>query len=201
MSLLQQLSEFKKSSLRKCSTQVTTVGGLQYVEFRDAKDCPDGETQVIGKTEYPYVLDLNPDLQVGKIRSNLFLGSADVCGDLQMLIHLGITHILNVSTECMAYYPENFVYSHVSMLDIPEENLLKKLEKCQVFYSEVKRVCGTLFVHCMAGLSRAPAVVIFLIMVDDKLTFEDAYTQVKQQRPTVKLNSGFEIQLKHWNIV
>ena len=51
-------------------------------------------------------------------------------------------------------------------------------------------------VHCNAGVSRAPSIVIGYLMLREGLPFEDAYGQVKVARPSVCPNPGFYQQLQ-----
>ena len=77
-----------------------------------------------------------------------------MAGDLELLKKSGITHVLNVASEKIEYFPKDFIYHHVSVLDVPEENLIAKLDECIAFIKGVKNT-GKLLVHCMAGISRS----------------------------------------------
>ena len=84
----------------------------------------------------------------------MILGSADVIGNSELLFSMGVTHILNVSTNKMENFPDKFVYHNVPMLDIPQENLLVKLKECFEFIDSSRSSNGKVLVHCMAGISR-----------------------------------------------
>lgn len=51
-------------------------------------------------------------------------------------------------------------------------------------------------VHCAAGMSRSPSLVIAYLMIENRWCYEEAYNYVKRRRPIVEPNIGFVKQLK-----
>lgn len=51
-------------------------------------------------------------------------------------------------------------------------------------------------VHCAAGMSRSPTLVIAYLMIENRWSFEEAINFVKKRRPIVEPNIGFVKQLK-----
>ncbi len=51
-------------------------------------------------------------------------------------------------------------------------------------------------VHCAAGMSRSPSLVIAYLMIENRWCYEEAYNYVKNKRPIVEPNIGFVKQLK-----
>jgi protein-tyrosine phosphatase len=51
-------------------------------------------------------------------------------------------------------------------------------------------------VHCAAGMSRSPTLVIAYLMIENKWKYEEAYSYVKNRRPLTEPNIGFVKQLK-----
>ena len=49
-------------------------------------------------------------------------------------------------------------------------------------------------VHCNAGVSRAPTVVIAFLMIHQKLNYKEAFELVKKHRQQIKLNEGFKLE-------
>lgn len=76
-----------------------------------------------------------------------------MASDFEVLMNAGITHILNVSSEKIESFPNDFTYHHIPILDLPEEHLIVKLDQCVCYIDSVKDE-GRLLVHCMAGISR-----------------------------------------------
>ncbi|KAA0718986.1 Dual specificity protein phosphatase 18 [Triplophysa tibetana] len=56
------------------------------------------------------------------------------------------------------------------------------------------RTGGTL-VHCAAGMSRSPALIMAYLMKHKGVTLRQAHNWVKDSRPYIRLNSGFWAQL------
>ncbi|MEQ2264787.1 dual specificity phosphatase 19, partial [Xenotaenia resolanae] len=59
---------------------------------------------------------------------------------------------------------------------------------------------GVVLVHCNAGVSRAPAVVIGYLMSCDGQSYEDALSLVKSARPASSPNPGFLEQLRNYKL-
>lgn len=59
---------------------------------------------------------------------------------------------------------------------------------------------GNVIVHCAGGVSRSATVVIGYLMArhDDALSFDQALSRVREVRPFVRPNPGFEAQLREW---
>jgi len=56
---------------------------------------------------------------------------------------------------------------------------------------------GTAYVHCQAGISRSPAIVMAYLIWKGS-SFEEAYQCVKQARPIARPNESFIRQLKQY---
>lgn len=90
-----------------------------------------------------------------QILSNLFLGNFS---DFKMLKELNIKYILNLS-ENDNCFPEDFIYLKIDIKDNINENIKKYFRKTSVFIYNGLLV-GNVFVHCIAGVSRSPAIVM-----------------------------------------
>lgn len=92
-------------------------------------------------------------------------------------------------------YPSDCHYKIVNIDDWHEENLAKHFEECFDFIDEGMK-SGGILVHCMAGISRGPAIVIGYLMQRKMMSLKDAYLLVKAKRPIIKPNDGFINQLR-----
>ena len=77
MSFTSEIRDFSKARLRTTTTNVTRMDGSKWVETRPS----DQHGYVVSRspgdtrgTEYGYVVDVAPDLQIGWILPNLLLG-------------------------------------------------------------------------------------------------------------------------------
>ena len=147
-----------------------------------------------------FVVDMKPDLNIAEILPGLLLGSQDVVYDAKVMKTHQITHVLSLGIK-PTVLDENVVYKFVDMLDVPEFSLRDGWEKCFCFIDTALRVGGKVYVHCNAGVSRSPAVVIAYLMKTRRLSYEQAFCQVKQKRNAINPNPGFVQQLKQYENV
>merc|ERR1712087_837021 len=57
---------------------------------------------------------------------------------------------------------------------------------------------GNLLIHCASGKSRSASICIGYLMWKQNISFEDAKYAVRQKRPIIFPNAGFEKQLKEF---
>ncbi|TRY79925.1 hypothetical protein TCAL_07067, partial [Tigriopus californicus] len=198
MSFLTKLQE-RRLALSHAKTRVRTANGTVWVEEYQ-KDTGETSRQVVDRV-VPFVVDLQPDLQVAEITPFLYLGSQDVAGDLPTLQSNRITHILNVGSGIPNSFPVDFHYFNEEILDVPEFDIQKALARTFNIIDQVRRLEGRLFVHCNAGISRAPSVVIAYIMQYQNMPFSQALVMVQQRRSAVKPNEGFTRQLQAFDCI
>jgi len=196
--LLQQIKQFKKGQLNKVQIRHTDEDGIRHIETIDEN----GQwhlQRIEGDCTLGYVVDTNPDLQVGNILPELYLSSVDVAAELTQIETLGITHVLNVASNKIEYFADKLIYKHVRIMDLPQTHLTKYFPECFQFINDAISSGGRVLVHCMAGVSRSAAVVIGYLMTAKQMTFDEAYEFVKEKRPVIRPNDGFMEQLKQFD--
>ncbi|KAL4447664.1 hypothetical protein ABPG75_004883 [Micractinium tetrahymenae] len=110
----------------------------------------------------------------------LFLGSYDHASRQEILKTLGVGYILNTVPSCQALYKNSFIYHTVSGSPPP-------FDECYAFLDKVQRKEGRVLVHCMSGLSRSAAVVIYYLMRRNSWRLSEAYRWVKDRRPVIAI--------------
>ncbi|XP_007949250.1 dual specificity protein phosphatase 19 [Orycteropus afer afer] len=196
-SLNQEIKAFSRNNLRKQCTRVTTLTGKKIIEtWKDAKIHVVEEVEPSSGGGCGYVQDLSLDLQVGVIKPWLLLGSQDAAHDLDTLKNYKVTHILNVACGVENAFLSDFTYKSISMLDLPETNLLSYFPECFEFIEQAKMKDGVVLVHCNAGVSRAAAIVIGFLINSEEISFTSAFSLVKNARPSICPNAGFMEQLR-----
>lgn len=123
-------------------------------------------------------------------------GSQDAAHDLELLRKHKVTHILNVAYGVENSFLSEFTYKTISILDVPETNILSYFPECFEFIEQAKLKDGVVLVHCNAGVSRAAAIVIGFLMSSEELAFTSALSLVKEARPSICPNPGFMEQLR-----
>jgi len=125
-------------------------------------------------------------------------GSQDVAADLKILQSYGVTHVLNLATGVENFYPEQFTYLHMDVLDLIDEPILKRFDNAFRFIDEGRKG-GCVFIHCNAGVSRAATFTIGYLMQTEKISLREAFTYVKSKREKIQPNAGFLEQLRRYN--
>jgi protein-tyrosine phosphatase len=116
------------------------------------------------------------------------------------LLKEGITHIINV-TKDIPFYHENSNRIKIEYLNIPVddflgENIQKHFDKTNEFIDKVKQQNGKVLVHCQAGISRSPTIVIaYMIKNEKNLTLDNALKYLKKIRSIVSPKPNFAYQL------
>lgn len=133
---------------------------------------------------------------ISKITENLYLGSVKDAQDKEMLLNLGITHIINVTNETLCHHAKDFEYLRIPVYDREEENIAEHFESSSLYISSLNNG-EKVFVHCMFGYSRSPSIVLAYLLKFHNKTLKESLNHVLQVRP-IKLNSGFVLQLKEY---
>lgn len=199
-SLNQEIKAFSRNNLRKQCTRVTTLTGKKMIETWKDATVHVVEAEPSGGGGCGYVQDLSLDLQVGVIKPWLLLGSQDAAHDLELLRKHKVTHILNVAYGVENAFLSEFTYKTISILDVPETNILSYFPECFEFIEQAKLKDGVVLVHCNAGVSRAAAIVIGFLMSSEEIEFTSAFSLVKDARPSICPNPGFIEQLRTFQV-
>ncbi len=105
----------------------------------------------------------------------------------------GVTHIL-----CMTRFENDsrdmdcrsFSYLVVGAHDTPNYPVAQHFDEIHDFISR-GRSAGAVYVHCMAGISRAATAVLVHLMRSERIPLLIAFRQLKAVRPCVHPNDGF----------
>ena len=137
--------------------------------------------------------DANP---IDHIIDNIYLGDFRTADNINILRQYNITHIINCAFNLPNRYPDQITYKRLNLRDEPDQPITQRLEEAYKFIKENKD--KNIFVHCVFGKSRSASVVIFYVMKEKKLNFQDAKNFVKNIRNIVEPNSGFESELNRY---
>ncbi|XP_022603913.1 dual specificity protein phosphatase 19-like [Seriola dumerili] len=199
-SLAQEIHGFSKNRLKKQCTRVTTVTGRKLLERRS--DGGEGAVEQVEELEEGsgcgFVEDKSLDLQVGVVRPFLLLASQDAAHDIDTLQRHKVSHVLNVAYGVNNLFPDQLAYKTLQILDLPDTDITSYLGECSSFIDQAREQGGVVLVHCNAGVSRSSSIAIGYLMLREALSFDDAYSQVKSVRPSIRPNPGFYQQLQNY---
>ena len=182
---LKSLINEKKMRLKTCKTVFTDTNGRKF-------EIQNGEKKEIEKG-LPFIVDTKPDLQVANIIPGLYLSSQDPALNFDILKEHSINHVLSIGIEIPVHY-EGIRYHFVELLDLPESDIFESVNTCIDIIHNFRK--ENILVHCNAGISRSPTIVISYLMTLEKMSFNEAFEKVKKARNRIKPNEGFLKQLK-----
>jgi len=130
-----------------------------------------------------------------EILNGLFIGSESNAKNLEELSSEHIRYIVNVTSHVPLYHSSQFHYYHIPADDTQKQNLLDYFDQAYTFISHAIENKEKVLVHCVAGISRSPAIVISFLMRYAHMNMNDAYELVKTKRSIVSPNLNFMGQL------
>lgn len=143
-----------------------------------------------------------PDSNWHKVLDRLFIGGHRIARDKQLLLKLGITHIVNCSLPKAEGGVHNvfeedtrFKYLRVSVVDSDEADLEPHFKPATRFINKARKAGDAVLVHCQQGVSRSSSIILAYMMVFENLDLKEAYKRLKIIRPVVKPKKNFLCQL------
>ncbi|KAM4729029.1 dual specificity protein phosphatase 18 [Anableps anableps] len=132
-------------------------------------------------------------MSLSQVTPTLFLSGADAPFNAALMSQKGITLIVNATlSHAFPAYP-GVECLRVPVCDLPCERLGLHFDRV------AERIhgnqAGGTLVHCAAGMSRSPALVMAYLMRFRGVTLCQAHRWVQESRPFIRLNAGFWEQL------
>jgi len=127
---------------------------------------------------------------------HLFISDQWAASNPELLKKNGIRYVLNVTPIML---PEHYgiKYKKVPLLDDPRQEIIQSLPECFEFLDEAYMNQCNVLVHCQAGISRSSSIIIAYLLHKTPMNYDEALSVVKNSRPIVNPNVGFEQQLRH----
>lgn len=85
---------------------------------------------------------------------------------------------------------------NVKIEDSVFQDLTDSFWQALKFVENANKTGGNVLVHCRRGISRSAALCVAYLMDDRDMSYDDAVSLLKRQRPSVNINQGFEDQLR-----
>ncbi|CAF1242520.1 unnamed protein product [Adineta ricciae] len=134
-----------------------------------------------------------------QIVPHIFVGNMLDSQNLDRLNQNRITHIINCTPDLPCKWEGKYKYLRVDVLDLPSQNIRKHFEDVFQFIDKALRdKSSNILVHCSAGISRSPTLVLAYMIKKDRMQLDDAFTAMRQLRPIVDPNISFILQLQDW---
>ncbi|KAI9279193.1 protein-tyrosine phosphatase-like protein [Sporodiniella umbellata] len=107
-----------------------------------------------------------------------------------------IKHILTLGHFDPIEPPEAFNHKIIRITDNPETHIIQYFPEAIEFITKAVAKKEAVLVHCLAGVSRSPTMVVAYLMSKERKRYKEVLAQVKGVRPFVNPNPGFLEQLK-----
>ena len=133
-----------------------------------------------------------------EIIPHLYLGSIGSASNLKELQNCKITHIVCCARGIKNFFPNNFKYLNLDLLDSETVDIKKYFEESGKFINEAIKNNGNVLVHCHAGVSRSSTILIAYVMKYQGMKFDKVLELLRSKREKVNPNEGFIKQLKEY---
>lgn len=132
------------------------------------------------------------------IPSALYLGPRSAASSIPFLTANSITHVLSIGISPRTRI-EGIVYHRLALNDDSFAPILPTLASAiDIIDSALQsnKGRGRILVHCFAGISRSPTIIVGYLMKQRGLSLRNALGHILRVRPRVSPNYGFLAQLK-----
>ena len=157
--------------------------------------------------------DNNNKSSLSKITDIIYTSGYLVAKDIPFLLKNNFTHVINCSrgssmetsndevTDANNYDKSPSIkYLPIFLRDDPGADLIKCFFQTIDFVENEKESNKPkkILIHCIEGISRAPALIAGYLMWKQNIKTENAIEFIKSKRNCIDINLGFIIQLKKW---
>uniref|UniRef100_A0A3B3ZIF4 Uncharacterized protein n=1 Tax=Periophthalmus magnuspinnatus TaxID=409849 RepID=A0A3B3ZIF4_9GOBI len=126
------------------------------------------------------------------ITPSLFLSGSDGAQNGPLVSRKGITLIVNATLAHPSPPLPGVEVLRVPVSDLPSAPLHQHFDRVA---ERIHSNSGKTLVHCAAGMSRSPALVMAYLMRFRGVSLQQAHALVRERRPHIRLNRGFWQQL------
>jgi hypothetical protein len=128
---------------------------------------------------------------VYRVSSSIYLGSASVARNIEMLHRLGITHLLCCARECSNPHHIDVGFTCIPLLDRPPREDENPFADASSALERLTMSNEVVLVYCQRGVSRSPSVVMAYYISKQGLDFAAALFMVRESCPRVDPNAWF----------
>jgi atypical dual specificity phosphatase len=138
---------------------------------------------------------------INKIEEHLYLGNEDGGQSWADLNSNNIKHVISILDDFSNFVEHpGIVYKRICIGDNAGSCITQVFSESFPIISAAQKAKENILVHCAAGVSRSPSVLIGYFMVKYSISFEEARNVVDSGRPGIWPNAKFRNDLKSFNI-
>lgn len=121
----------------------------------------------------------------------LFLGNQDDAINPAFINEHTITRFIHVCRDCRCVYSEGDPnHLRIAINDSPNENIRNYFEEAIQFLAKAKSDGAHVLVHCYAGISRSPTIVL-AYLINDGREYSEAVRFLKEKRECIDPQLAF----------
>lgn len=133
---------------------------------------------------------------INLIEAGLYLGNLSAAENSELIRSYNITKILSLLDNfSLCKTIEEVEYLRIEINDSMYCNIVQYLPDAISFISKALKNGENVLVHCAAGISRSPSIVIAFVMVKYNMQLSEAFELVRSKRKCIWPNDGFKRQL------
>lgn len=137
-------------------------------------------------------------MEISQIDPLLYLGAAKhVTRNTEQFQKLNIDVIINCCNDITHKNTHEYIIEQYPIDDGIDGTLIHYMDaaadKINYYLNQGKKI----YVHCVHGRSRSPAILIYYFMKHQKLTYQQAFEKILSIRPIIWMNSNFVEELKY----
>ncbi|XP_076020192.1 dual specificity protein phosphatase 4 [Genypterus blacodes] len=125
----------------------------------------------------------------------LYLGSALHASKKEVLDAIGISALLNVSSDCPNHFEGAYQYKCIPVEDNHKEDISSWFAEAIEFIDSIRDSSGRVLVHCQAGISRSATICLAYLMKRKRVRLDEAFEFVRRRRSIISPNFSFMGQL------
>ena len=136
-----------------------------------------------------------------RITPYLYIGDKLDADNLPLLLHLNITHILNMANNTPPpKHADLFVYVHLPISDSENQSIGPVLPRALSLIRDAHESGGCVLVHCAQGISRSVTLAAAYLISKDgpRMHLDTVMRRISAARPQAKPNTNFAVQLAHF---
>jgi len=129
------------------------------------------------------------------IVDNVYLGNERLASNEGMLSSLHIVAVVNVTWDVPCLSKDRLEHLCIPVEDKDTANIMRYFDTAAAFIEKYVSRNESVLVHCQAGVSRSPTIILAYLMKCHGMNLKEAFTHFKTRRPYIFPNIGFWRQL------
>lgn len=153
--------------------------------------------QTIVESNQNHNEDLIDHLEISRVNDLIYLGSCEhPLSDSEDFRKLEIDVIINCAKEITYHKTHKYITYNFPIVEKYPVTMLENIDKAIETIVDCLANNKKIYIHCVTGITRAPAILIYYFMSQQNMTYYDALDLVKMARPIVEIDTEVEDQFK-----